>query len=672
MKKVISGERRIKKALSANAGVVIVMFFLAAALIMPPLQVFADTQTYTRIITTAEAEDNAQNNNAGSSESTSESGTAGSSDGISEEIGTPENSGTLENSGTSQNDGISEESETAANEASALSSDDPASLGTDLSVSRSYTADFSPSPIERFDLSYDDETGYEILTVRTDDLPSSDEGDNIYYNLEAALLKARTDGMTRPCKVIVPPGNYITKTVDSTDVTAFERETNGILHIHSNTWLYAKGATIKRIGDGGMLKCGYQSEQETSAFEYRNIKVEGGIWDANGENATRNCCTFRFGHAVNVKVKNLQILNNRGSHHLELGATDGVTITGCTFKGHHNYLTSGQEALQIDAAISQKALPDYYSNGAVSKNINISGNRFENVFAGVGSHNNIKGKPYTGITIKGNTFYDISRYAVYTERYEGADISGNSISSRSRGMIFYYGTSNCRISGNNIDLWNSKKNKTTSYGLNIRYNCSGNTISGNTVKNVTNEGILLYGGNTKNIIYGNSVNGSNKSGICISGGKSNRVEKNVIKSNKSYGLYIKSKASDTRVEKNKISYNKNCGIYVSGRSKVSGLSGNALTMNKNREICIVKKSKAPAGSFYRITIKKAGKKVITGKCQKSRTIKAAKGTKIIGKAKAKKNRTFKIKIKNKKKGTEIKLWTADKNGNKAIRYVKIK
>ena len=661
-----SGEKRIKKTLSAKAGPVIVMLFLAAALIMPPLQVFADTQTYTKIITTAEAEDSSENNGTGTSEDTSESGVTGSSDGISEERETPENSG------TSQNDGTSEESGTEVNDKSAANNDDQGPSGIDLSEARSYAAGFSPSAIQRFDISYDDETGYEILTVRTDNLPSSPEGDNIYYNLEAALLKAKTDGMTRPCKVIVPPGNYITKTVDSTEGTAFERETNGILHIHSNTWLYAKGAVIKRIGDGGMLKCGYQSEQETSAFIYRNIKVEGGTWDANGKNATRNCCTFRFGHATNVTVKDLQILNNRGSHHLELGATNGVTVTGCTFKGHHNYLTSGQEAIQIDAAISQQALPDYYSNGAVSKNINISGNRFEKVFAGVGSHNYIKGKPYTGITIKGNTFYDISRYAVYTERYEGADISGNSISSRSRGMIFYYGTSNCRISGNSIDLWSSKKSNKCSYGLNIRYNCSGNTISGNTVKNVNNEGILLYGGNTKNKIYGNSVSGSNKSGICISGGKSNIVEKNVIKSNKSYGLYIKSKASDTKVQKNKISYNKNCGIYVSGKSKVSKLSGNNLTMNKKSEIYIVKKSKAPAGSFSRITIKKAEKKVITGKCQKSRTIKAAKGTKVIGKAKAKKNKTFKIKIKSKKKGTEIKLWTADKKGNKAIRYVKIK
>lgn len=118
-------------------------------------------------------------------------------------------------------------------------------------------------------------------------------------------------------------------------------------------------------------------------MEYRNITIDGGIWDANYESVENKeesggFVGFRIGHATNVTIKNATFLNNLKSHFLELAGVKDAEITGCAFRGYwKDYEGGGQECIQLDACMP-KIFPGYlpYDEG-VCENIVIKDNTFE-------------------------------------------------------------------------------------------------------------------------------------------------------------------------------------------------------------------------------------------------------------------------------------------------------
>jgi len=498
---------------------------------------------------------------------------------------------------------------------------------TDLQES---STDMRPESLDdSFRILPDKDSDYKVLEIRTDNLSD----DNIYSNLEAALQYAKTYASdAEPCKIVIPAGEYTTGSLYA----------DRVLHVYSNTWIYAKGATITKIGEGGILRCGKAAENSSGTGAYCHIRIEGGTWDSDGMDAPKNCASFRFAHGSDITVKDLSILNNRGSHHIELGGVDNVTVSGCTFSGHYNDAGYGQEAIQIDALTSDAAFPDFpYYDNSICTNVTVTGCTFSGVFTGIGSHRYVDGSLYTGIRITDNKFSTISRYAVEGCGYQGAAITGNTVNGCGRQAMRFYCTSDSVIADNSI-------NASGSEGIRIGRNSCGNSISGNIVSK------------------------SGKTGIILSGGLKNRISKNRITAGSSSGIRVCSGSKSAGLSGNSISYNKGYGIYVSGSSRISSLSGNILTGDRNREIYITGSCRSPVKSLYAIKISSAGKKKIKGKCQKKSIIKASRNGKIIGKTRASGSMRFSMKIKKTSGGTRVKLWVYDRKGNRAVRYVKIK
>ena len=97
------------------------------------------------------------------------------------------------------------------------------------------------------------------------------DGEDITVKLNTLLAQARDKATDeKQCKVIVPPGNYTL---------------TGTLHMYSNIYLYAEGATITKTSPRKeiLLRLG-DTKKSAGGYEgYRNITIDGGTWDSNYE-----------------------------------------------------------------------------------------------------------------------------------------------------------------------------------------------------------------------------------------------------------------------------------------------------------------------------------------------------------------------------------------------------
>ena len=245
--------------------------------------------------------------------------------------------------------------------------------------------------------------------------------EDITVKLNTLLAQARDRATDeKQCKVIVPPGNYTL---------------TGTLHMYSNIYLYAEGATITKTSPRKeiLLRLG-DTQKSAGGYEgYRNITIDGGTWDSNYEcvedkGGPGGFVGFRIGHATNVTVKNVTFLNNLKSHFLELAGVKNAEITGCTFRGYWKEFTGGgQECIQLDACMP-RIFPGYLPyDGSVCENIVIKDNTFEDVFAGIGSHSMMFDKPYKNITISNNRFNNLKKRAIWCLNYQDTVVTGNTI-----------------------------------------------------------------------------------------------------------------------------------------------------------------------------------------------------------------------------------------------------
>ena len=254
------------------------------------------------------------------------------------------------------------------------------------------------------------------------------DGEDITVKLNTLLAQARDRATDeKQCKVIVPPGNYTL---------------TGTLHMYSNIYLYAEGATITKTSPRKeiLLRLG-DTKKSAGGYEgYRNITIDGGTWDSNYEcvedkGGPGGFVGFRIGHATNVTVKNVTFLNNLKSHFLELAGVKNAEITGCTFRGYWKEFTGGgQECIQLDACMP-RIFPGYLPyDGSVCENIVIKDNTFEDVFAGIGSHSMMFDKPYKNITISNNRFNNLKKRAIWCLNYQDTVVTGNTMTNVGGGV----------------------------------------------------------------------------------------------------------------------------------------------------------------------------------------------------------------------------------------------
>lgn len=402
-------------------------------------------------------------------------------------------------------------------------------------------------------------------------------GEDITAKLNTLLLKAGKQATDdKPCKVIIPPGNY---------------QMTGTICLYSNIHLYASGATITKTSTNKhiLLRLGNTQESAGGYEGYRNITIEGGVWDSNYESVLNKegaggFVGFRIGHATNVTVKDVTFLNNLKSHFLELAGVKDALVTGCTFRGYWTpYEEGGQECIQLDAC-KDYIFPGYLPyDGSVCENVTITNNVFEDVFAGVGSHSMMFDKPYRNVTVTSNRFTNLKKRAVWFLNYMDSRVENNVMTNVGAGVDVQsmhdknvhinegqqvssegnHQTGNILVSGNTISLakgrvisgsyWRAsgvqilgkkmsgsstgvpdgvytmqnvqvKNNTITGPGNGVRLeladNCqvSGNSIRLSRPEKFTNLGIYL-GAARENTISSNKVERSANTGIYLYNGK---------------------------------------------------------------------------------------------------------------------------------------------------------
>lgn len=214
------------------------------------------------------------------------------------------------------------------------------------------------------------------------------------------------------------------------------------LVVYDNTVVWAYGATLKAIGNSGLLRNFLGSEVFNGYAGHSHITILGGTWDGNASDGSTGTVTgetdvINFVHCSDVTVRDATIKNVSSAHALEFNSTDGGRAINCSFYGYRdNSGTSARqfsEAVQIDISVSGSSSIGNFDS-TPSKNITVRDCRFGpserlgNFGRAVGSHTLAAGKTYDNIKVIDCTIDGALQDGIYAYGWSRALIRGNSIS----------------------------------------------------------------------------------------------------------------------------------------------------------------------------------------------------------------------------------------------------
>lgn len=480
-----------------------------------------------------------------------------------------------------------------------------------------------------------EENNYQVIRLTASDLK-----ENPAQTIRTALEEARDFATEqKPYKIIVAPGEYTL---------------NYSLHIYSNTYLYSKGVTYKKLSSStqNMIHIGTRTSEK--GYYYQNITIDGGIWNGNKSSNT----LMKLEHAQNVTIKNLTLQSTANAHIMEVAGLNGLTITNCKFKDQAlknvSDNTNTYEAIQLD--IPETRHMGGSSEDLANKNISIDSCSFSNLPRAIGSHTAILNNPLDTISITNCTFNNIKSVAIQSLGWINITISNNTIQNSPRGIAIYstramggtyFGstlaaqakmtskTSKKYItpaSNQNIVITNNTISTKGSdpyiyyepwaialYGENINknnpckgvdkmpygdYYISGVTISGNTITTHKSGIRAADCRNTK--IFNNTISytgtaGSQKYGIQLcNNSKTCSVYANKVLKGSGIGIYLNSNGSASSIKQNTIQSPLRYGIFAENAS-VSNVSDNTVTSSGISGIYAYKKASMKTVSGNKIS-----------------------------------------------------------------------
>lgn len=270
------------------------------------------------------------------------------------------------------------------------------------------------------------------------------------------------------------------------------------LVIYSNTTFNCAGATfIKNYQNSTLLAIGQNQDAPTGNSYYKNITINGGTFDANKTDGS----ILSFAHASNVAINGATFKDCSDGHHLTFAGCDNINVTNCTFTGHGNKKGDNMEAVQLDI-LDKEHFPNYKDypkayDGTMNTNINITGNTFNNVNRGVGSHSVFSGKYMSNINISNNTFNNIAGYAILSSAFLNVNINNNVINNCGSGI--YYKTINPKNSDGSRPNTYTCQGKSYAPTIDTASSICGNTITVVDTADTSSKqfpyGIRLYGEN---------------------------------------------------------------------------------------------------------------------------------------------------------------------------------
>lgn len=380
-----------------------------------------------------------------------------------------------------------------------------------------------------------------------------------FLDFQQALLNAKDKGTA----------NHIYKIHITKDLRI-----NQSVGIYSNTMIVVdKNVKIIRnlpAGDGGTTFRVGKPSSSASGYYYRNITIQGGIWDGNVRSKDTGFCTFKVNHSQNVKFLNMTIQNDLEGHMIEAGAVNGLTISRVNFKNHKCYFKAHknkndyyehEEALQLDVNLYETtAIGNYdkYQN----KNVTVDRCNFTNLGRGIGSHNSIDGCYFTNMKFTNNTFKNIKSYAIGAINYRNSKIQNNKILNCGSGILFvnskpnYTGYTGTYV----VKNWNLKVNSSKDNSV-----ISDNTITINSPKSKDSRALYINGNKiSKPAIYKKGLNSANR----LSG----------------YQGYLKGdhRINGLTITKNNITVKNMTAVFYKG-IRNSIFSNNKITFNGNQK-----------------------------------------------------------------------------------------
>ena len=254
------------------------------------------------------------------------------------------------------------------------------------------------------------------------------------------------------------------------------------LKIYSNTTLDLRGVTMLRegVGAGNMLRVGAEDGVNTgvTGYAYENIRVIGGTFDGNyGENTI-----IKAFHTKDFTMEGVTVLHEKEGHMTEFAGVDGLTIRGCTFKDQQltpgNY---GYEAIQLDVLH-----PFHITNGRSEDlpitNVLIEDCYFEDMPRAIGSHTAVHNRPHNNITIRNNTFFNMSSIAVQGLNWTNVNITKNRVQNSPRGITLYAEPGGCTyLSGTLASKGGTQSHASDAYQAPVKANV---TIAYNVLNNI--------------------------------------------------------------------------------------------------------------------------------------------------------------------------------------------
>lgn len=326
-----------------------------------------------------------------------------------------------------------------------------------------------------------------------------------FSDFQQALLNAKNKGTA----------NHIYKIHITKDLRI-----NQSVGIYSNTMIVVdKNVKIIRnlpAGDGGTTFRVGKPGSSASGYYYRNITIQGGIWDGNVRSKDTGFCTFKVNHSQNVKFLNMTIQNDLEGHMIEAGAVNGLTISRVNFKNHKCYFKAHknkndyyehEEALQLDVNLYETTAIGKYDKYQ-NKNVTVDRCNFTNLGRGIGSHNSIDGCYFTNMKFTNNTFKNIKSYAIGAVNYRNSKIQNNKILNCGSGILFvnsktnYTGYTGTYV----VNNWNLKVNTSKDNSI-----ISGNTITINRPKSKDSRALYINGNKiSKPAIYKKGLNSANR------------------------------------------------------------------------------------------------------------------------------------------------------------------
>lgn len=380
-----------------------------------------------------------------------------------------------------------------------------------------------------------------------------------FSDFQQALLNAKDKGTA----------NHIYKIHITKDLRI-----NQSVGIYSNTMIVVdKNVKIIRnlpAGDGGTTFRVGKPGSSASGYYYRNITIQGGIWDGNVRSKDTGFCTFKVNHSQNVKFLNMTIQNDLEGHMIEAGAVNGLTISRVNFKNHKCYFKAHknkndyyehEEALQLDVNLYETTAIGKYDKYQ-NKNVTVDRCNFTNLGRGIGSHNSIDGCYFTNMKFTNNTFKNIKSYAIGAINYRNSKIQNNKILNCGSGILFvnskpnYTGYTGTYV----VNNWNLKVNTSKDNSI-----ISGNTITINSPKSKDSRALYINGNKiSKPAIYKKGLKSANR----LSG----------------YQGYLKGdhRINGLTITKNNITVKNMTAVFYKG-IRNSTFSNNNITFNGNQK-----------------------------------------------------------------------------------------